>query len=89
MGHRLRDGVEGRYSGFLCVDVDTKPERPEQPNTTFRGLAKRDLANLPHGHRHFGEAKSGRALQGAGEWWPDLSGIQPEPGRPGAAVGRR
>ena len=39
--------VSGRYSGFLCVDVDTKPERPEQPNTTFRNVAKRDLADLP------------------------------------------
>ena len=43
--------VSGRYSGFLCVDVDTKPERPEMPNTTFRGLAKRG-SRTPTPHRH-------------------------------------
>ena len=40
--------VSGRYSGFLCIDVDTKPERPEQPNVTFRSMAKRELLSLIH-----------------------------------------
>ena len=68
--------VSGRYSGFLCVDVDTKPERPEQPNTTFRGLAKRDLASLPPTATVIsGKPNRWRAyFRVPSEWWPDLSG---------------
>ena len=68
--------VSGRYSGFLCVDVDTKPERPEMPNTTFRGLAKRDLANLPPTATVIsGKPNRWRAyFRVPSEWWPDLSG---------------
>lgn len=68
--------VSGRYSGFLCVDVDTKPERPEMPNTTFRGLAKRDLAHLPPTATVIsGKPNRWRAyFRVPSEWWPELSG---------------
>ena len=68
--------VSGRYSGFLCVDVDTKPERPEMPNTTFRGLSKRDLAHLPPTATVIsGKPNRWRAyFRVPSEWWPDLSG---------------
>lgn len=68
--------VSGRYSGFLCVDVDTKPERPEQPNVTFRALAKRDLSALPPTATVI-SGKPGRYrayLRVRSDWWPDLSG---------------
>lgn len=68
--------VSGRYSGFLCVDVDTKPERPERPNVTFRALAKRDLSALPPTATVI-SGKPGRYrayLRVPSDWWPDLSG---------------
>lgn len=68
--------VSGRYSGLLCVDVDTKPERPERPNVTFRALAKRDLSALPPTATVI-SGKPGRYrayLRVPSDWWPDLSG---------------
>ena len=68
--------VSGRYSGFLCVDVDTKPERPEQPNVTFRGVAKKDIADLPPSATVI-SGKKGRQriyLRVPSDWYPDLSG---------------
>ena len=68
--------VSGRYSGFLCVDVDTKPERPEQPNVTFRSVAKRELSALPPTATVI-SGKPGRYrayFRVPSDWWPDLSG---------------
>ena len=68
--------VSGRYSGFLCVDVDTKPARPEQPNVTFRKVAKRGLADLPPTATVIsGKPNRWRAyFRVPSDWWADLSG---------------
>ena len=68
--------VSGRYSGFLCIDVDTKPERTEQPNVTFRSVAKRDLSDLPPTATVIsGKPNRWRAyFRVPSDWWPELSG---------------
>jgi hypothetical protein len=92
--------VSGRYSGFLCVDVDTKPARPEQPNTTFRRLYKRNLADLPPSATVIsGKPNRWRAyFRVPSEWWPDLSGysvnegdleMRWEDGDPGAPAAKQ
>lgn len=69
--------VSGRYSGFLCVDVDTKPERPELPDVTFRQVTGgKSIADLPPSATVI-SGKPGRKriyLRVPSLWWPKLSG---------------
>ena len=69
--------VSGRYSGFLCVDVDTKPARPELPDVTFRQVSGgKSISDLPPSATVV-SGKPGRKriyLRVASEWWPRLSG---------------
>ena len=39
--------VSGRWSGTLAVDFDTKPERPEQAEDTFRNVTGHASSDLP------------------------------------------
>ena len=90
VGHRLRDGVGPVLQGFCALTLIRSRSDRSSPTPRSVNVAKRDLANLPPTATVIsGKPNRWRAyFRVPSEWWPDLS-IQPEPGRPGAAVGRR
>ena len=68
--------VSGRWSGTLAVDFDTKPERPQQAEETFRNVTGHASSDLPASATVV-SGRPGRRrvfLRVPEVWWPAMSG---------------